>query len=633
MDEKLTNEEKTLLEWIASECDPTYSRRARLLLLRDQGLTSMEIGLKVGLSAGRVRHWMGDFREKRMDIFPSDIISEARTAETSPIEPEHLTETLIDEPEVVAIRIEGPEITMEQLCQRYMVDMAHARHVAEMTLALFDLTADIHDLSPQRRELVETAAILHNVGFATYPEKHHTVGRDILLEMKIEGMDETEQMMVACSTAFHRKKFKPKRLEKEKSFTSLPSEVQHDALVMATLVRMGDGLDYSQSQTSAIGEVEISDQVIEMSVTGPYAGEDAARAQEKADFWHSVFDVKLRFQAEWEPLIQFLEEDDIELDIEPPKKLKQPGVLPDDPMSEAGRKALNFHFRRMLEHEPGTRQGEDIEELHDMRVATRRMRSAFRVFKPFFDPDALRPFLKGLQRTGRALGSVRDLDVFMEKARRYLAGITEEERSNLDPLLAIWQEQRDAAREKMLAHLDSKKYQGFISEFGHFLSTEGAGALPSSSGKPTPMRVDQVVPALIYTRYGVVRGYEDVIENASLETLHALRIDCKRFRYAMEFFREVLGSEVEEVIKETVVVQDHLGDLQDADVACHLLIEFLDQWSGKERRDRINIGGVTRYLQSKQSELRALVDTFPEIWHHFNRINVRQALAQAISEL
>jgi CHAD domain-containing protein len=101
----------------------------------------------------------------------------------------------------------------------------------------------------------------------------------------------------------------------------------------------------------------------------------------------------------------------------------------------------------------------------------------------------------------------------------------------------------------------------------------------------------------------------------------------------MEFFREVLGPGAGEVIKEVVIVQDHLGDLQDADVACHLLIEFLDQWSGKERRDRINIGGVTRYLEAKQSELRALVDTFPEIWHRFNRIDVRRALAQAISEL
>ncbi len=49
-------------------------------------------------------------------------------------------------------------------------------------------------------------------------------------------------------------------------------------------------------------------------------------------------------------------------------------------MSEAGRKTFRFHFRRMVYNEPGTRLGEDIEAMHDMRVATRRMRAAFRVF-------------------------------------------------------------------------------------------------------------------------------------------------------------------------------------------------------------------------------------------------------------
>ena len=141
------------------------------------------------------------------------------------------------------------------------------------------------------------------------------------------------------------------------------------------------------------------------------------------------------------------------------------------------------------------------------------------------------------------------------------------------------------------------------------------------------------MPALIYTRYEVVRGYEPVIENTSLETLHALRIDCKRLRYALEFFREVLGPEVEEVVEEVVIVQDHLGNLHDADVACHLLIGFLDQWSRQERRERINISGVTRYLVAKQSDLRVLVDSFPETWRHFNRPEMRRQLALAVSAL
>jgi CHAD domain-containing protein len=614
VEEKLTTEEQATLEWIASEGKPVHVRRARLLLLWDQGLAPKDVGPQVGLSAGRVRYWLRAFRERRMDVFPSELLAAA-----TPTAPESVEMTV--EPE-------RSETTVEELCQRYDVDMAHARHVATMALVLFDLTSDVHELPPERRDLLETAAILHNVSFASYPEKHHTVGRDIILEHRLVEMEEVEQQIMACTTAFHRKKFKPKRLEKEPSFTVLPTEVQNDALAMAALIRMADGLDYSQSQTSALGEVQRSPQVIEVPVTGSYAGEDAARAQEKADMWHHLFDVRLRFAVEGEPVIWVQPEAAL-----PSKKLKAPGILPEDPMSEAGRKVLRFHFERMLDHEPGTRLGEDIEELHDMRVATRRMRSAFRVFSSYFDPDVLKPFLKGLKRTGGALGSVRDLDVFMEKAQRYLDGLPEEERSSLDPLLDNWRRQREAARAQMLEYLDARKYQQFVRGFGQFLLTEGAGALPVPADKPLPYRVCHVVPALIYDRYQVVRGYETVIEGAPIETLHALRIDCKRLRYSLEFFREVLGLEAGDVIKEVVVIQDHLGNLHDADVACSLLVGFLDQWARAEQRERINVSGVTSYLVAKQNELRGLIESFPEAWQHFNRPDVRHKLALAVSVL
>ena len=640
MEEKLTAEERAILEWIASEGKPAHVRRARLLLLRDQGFVPRDIGPQVGLSAGRVRYWLRVFRARRMDVFPAELLAAAPLS-VPPIGGEEKggVPSIGGDEGGAAGR---PEITIEELCRRYEVDMAHARHVADLALVLFDATAEVHGLSPERRALLETAAILHNVGLAFYPAKHHTAGRDIILEHRLAGLGEVERQMVACTTAFNRKRFKPKRLEKEPSFLGLPDEVRKETLALAALLRVADGLDYSQSHTTLLGQAQTAEssvepsspQVIVLPVLGPFAGEDAARARQKADLWHHLFDVELRFMTAGEPVVLVRPEGRTVPEAVLPKKLKAPGVLPDDPMSEAGRKVLRFHFGRMLEHEPDTRLGEDIEELHDMRVATRRMRSAFRVFGPYFDPNALRAFLKGLRRTGRALGRVRDLDVFMEKARCYLAELPEDdERSDLSPLLEDWQGRREAVRTKMLVYLDSKRYQRFVQGFGQFLITEGAGALPLPSDRPAPHQVYQIVPALIYTRYEVVRGYEPVIENAPLEILHALRIDCKRFRYALEFFREVLGPEAKEVIEEVVTVQDHLGDLHDADVACHLLIAFLDQWSRQERRERINISGVTRYLVAKQNDLRALVDSFPETWRHFNRPEMRRQLALAISAL
>jgi transposase-like protein len=95
------------------------------------------------------------------------------------------------------------------------------------------------------------------------------------------------------------------------------------------------------------------------------------------------------------------------------------GLEPTDSLAEAGRKVLGFHFGRMLTHEPGTRLGNDAEALHDMRVATRRMRAAFRVFGSGFRQKSVKPLLAGSRATARALGRVRDLDVFIEKLQQY----------------------------------------------------------------------------------------------------------------------------------------------------------------------------------------------------------------------
>jgi len=629
MEDGLTLEERGRLEWIADQAQPLYSRRARLLLLYDEGRHPRDISPEVRLSVRRVYHWLRAFRERRMRVFPPELLVASRQAvEVS------ANEAAEEAPPEPAPALQLPEITVDELCARYQVDMLHARRVADLALTLFDTTAGMHGLPPERRGLLEVAAILHNVGFALYPARHQTAGRDIILEHNLAELTRLEQQMLACCTALDRRRFRPKRLEKEPSYRALPEEVRHDTLTLSALVRMADGLDVSMTQSTVLGGVQVVDQGILLLVDGPAAEEDAARAQRKADLWNHIFDVPLRFIAPGQPAVwaQPVEVAVAELAL-PTEKLKAPGVLPDDAMSEAGRKVLRFHFQRMLEHEPGTRTGEDIEELHDMRVATRRMRAAFRVFGEYYQPDVLKPLLKGLRATGRALGGVRDLDVFMHKAQQYLGELPEEDREDLDPLLTNWQNKREAARDGMLSYLDGKRYGQFARDSAAFVLTDGMGALPVPDNEPIPYQVRHVVPALIYDRYEVVRGYEGVIQKASVETLHALRIDCKRLRYALEFFSEVLGPEAADVIKEVVVLQDHLGNLHDADVACGVLVGFLNEWVGAAGRERTNVSGITRYLIAKQDELRTLVDDFSEVWRNFDRAEVRRSLALAVAAL
>jgi CHAD domain-containing protein len=330
---------------------------------------------------------------------------------------------------------------------------------------------------------------------------------------------------------------------------------------------------------------------------------------------------------------------------QPVEFLESPGIEPDDPMSEAGRKTFRFHYRRMVFNEPGTRLGEDIEALHDMRVATRRMRSAFRVFGRFFQPRAVAPFRKGLKRTGRALGRVRDLDVFRAKIHAYLATLPEAQQDSLDKLLATLEAQRQVDRERMLAYLDSPKYEQFKTRFGEFVETEGIGSLPTDldDSEPRPYRVRHVAPMVIYERLAAMRAYDEwvTISNPPLERLHALRIACKRLRYTLEFFREVLGPDTKSLVQEIVTVQDHLGELQDAVVASEILKDYLQRgtWGHSPGQPHTvptapkQDPGVEAYLTAKQAELQQLLDAFPSVWEQLKGTGFSRNLAEVVSVL
>jgi CHAD domain-containing protein len=317
--------------------------------------------------------------------------------------------------------------------------------------------------------------------------------------------------------------------------------------------------------------------------------------------------------------------------------LSQPGVLPDDLMAEAGRKILYFNFLEMLKHEAGTITGENIEDLHDMRVATRRMRAAFDVFGIFYMPKTIAPFLQALRTTGKALGLVRDLDVSKEKIFSHIQQYPKIDQSGLDPLLEKWNKQQDQARLKLITHLNSQEYLDFKNNFSIFLKNPFMGSLKAKKGTPLQTSVRFHAPTLIYTRLASVMAFDAILYNASYSQLHALRIEFKKFRYTLEFFKEVLGSESGGIINQIKDIQDHLGELNDAQVACQNIIRFLKNLDKQQNAlsimDRVNPEGVVNYLATRYAERYRLMISFPEKWDLFNRPELRQNLAKAVAYL
>jgi len=630
----LTPQERVVCQQIATR-DDLYVRRALALLSLDEGATQAQAGQRAGLTARRVRYWLAEFRQRRLEVFPNHVLAGAQSVPSSPL------------PEPLSQPVESPQpLPLEVLFDRYGVDRAHARTVADRALALFDGLSPFHGLPPERRPLLEMAALLHNVGLQTDPVDHHIAGRDILLAHPPTGLEDHERLVVALTAFLHRKRITPKKLaEMDKTpFATLPEPLLHEALALAALVRLADGLDYSQTGMSRLGEIRQQGATVEIMVVGPHAAVDAGRAEAKSDLWYLLFETDLRFIPPAGAGVGVPERF-----AEPvPRSLPdKPGLEADDSMAEAARKTFHFHLQRMLYHEPGTRLGEDIEELHDMRVATRRMRAAFRVFGDYLDMEQMSPFVKGLRRTGRALGAVRDLDVFWEKTHRYLDNLPPGQPVDLEPLQMVWKAERERAREQMLAYLDSNRYIRFKARFSEFLQKPGAGAqsVVSRQGEPLPHRLRHVVPVAVYQRLAAVRAYDEWVTgpDVPLERLHQLRIAAKGLRYALEYFREVLGPEAKVVINEVKALQDHLGDLQDAVVASNLLRDFLTwgTWGRAQTKkggairppDPIIAPGVASYLAARQTELQGLIEAFPQVWARFHNPEFSQLVASVVAGL
>src|SRR5215203_145993 len=135
-------------------------------------------------------------------------------------------------------------------------------------------------------------------------------------------------------------------------------------------------------------------------------------------------------------------------------------ILIDRSMSvgEVAFAVLRRQFAEMRAHEPGTRLGEDPEELHDMRVPTRRMRAAMKVFGDAL-PERARWLRQELRWVAHALGDVRDLDVQIERFQAWKEGAGEEDSKFLDRIVRTVEKRRAAARQNMLAVLDSDRYE------------------------------------------------------------------------------------------------------------------------------------------------------------------------------
>ena len=306
-------------------------------------------------------------------------------------------------------------------------------------------------------------------------------------------------------------------------------------------------------------------------------------------------------------------------------------ILPQDTMAEAGRKALLNDFVKMLTHEAGSRVGEDPEEVHDMRVSIRRMRSILGLLADYYKSKAVKPYLSEMRRVARALGEVRDLDVMIADMQAYAETLDDEMREQLQPVRDLLDRQRAQARKSLIRLLDKGPYRRFVEDFSAFVTKPGKSAHAVELDEIHPFQVRHLLPGLIYEHLAAVRAYDGAISDADPLTLHALRIEFKRLRYVVSVFTDVLGTSANDFIAELKTIQDHLGRIADMRAAKDRLHDTTDDLNKEEQAGALE--ALRQYIDHLDEEQDRLIETFGEVWRHFNTRTVQRQLSNAIASL
>jgi CHAD domain-containing protein len=285
----------------------------------------------------------------------------------------------------------------------------------------------------------------------------------------------------------------------------------------------------------------------------------------------------------------------------------------------------------LLCNEDGTRRDLDSEFLHDFRVAMRRTRSALSQIKGVFPAAAAAHFQSEFRWLGGVTGPTRDLDVFLLKLDDYRDALPSEIHQDLAPLGRLLRREQHREQCKLAKALDAQRYRLLLTEWRDFLEN---GKVPGSKvrgtvsseawseeeqGPSEQQPTADIASARIWKIYRrVIRRGSEIREETPAEAVHGVRIDCKKLRYMMEFFKGLYPSaKVNGLLKILKQLQQNLGDFNDYEVQQENLAIFADrllETSDIGAAPLLAMGRLQAYLAGGQAEERR---RFGKVFAHF----------------
>ncbi len=296
-----------------------------------------------------------------------------------------------------------------------------------------------------------------------------------------------------------------------------------------------------------------------------------------------------------------------------PKKTKAPApVIDNHTASEAAAVIFAYYFDYLLTWEETAKSWDDIEGVHQVRVSFRKIRSAFYLFRDAIPKQVSRPWNKEISWIAGEMGLARDLDVFIDEGLGSIRGKLPFNGEQKLVTLAITSREK-AYLERVRPMLESARYAEFKTGFRKWIAArewENAD-LSKKQLANQQMKLGKYSRKLLDKQERRVLSLGTNIDRSDAHEMHRLRIECKKLRYAADFFRP-LYSGVGSFITHMKGLQDILGVMNDISVMHNLLETLL-----AETNDHETVEYAGAIVGWRTCEFYHQLDNFDRYWDEF----------------
>jgi len=303
-----------------------------------------------------------------------------------------------------------------------------------------------------------------------------------------------------------------------------------------------------------------------------------------------------------------------------------------------GAEVIQRYLSAFRKEYPGLLRSRDIEFVHRIRVASRRLNTALVIFHNDYHDKRMRVWQKDVRQATRILGQARDLDIQAACVKDFLKGLSEPaKRPGVRRLLLRIIQRRQRAQKKMLTVLDELDRHQTLTAID--IKSRARAKTKRGQFDVNYVELTAFASKAIIPRLKKFLSYDPYVEHVeAVEELHAMRLAAKSLRYTLECFASIYKDGLAGYLSALRKIQEQLGIIHDCDIWESSKDDFIVderrrtiKYFGTDRQlDRL-IPGLDCFFEYRRTQRNESYAAFVQYWSELRRIKIWDMLRKQIS--